>query len=114
MRVPPDGDFGLMEVNALLVNEMTIKPAARALADFLSQGAPCCLGPLAKHAPLTVRPRINEAKHPKTCKRVRARYDGGLPMAKAVVRYDSSYGHSSKISHTKSRPARARQRRPPT
>jgi hypothetical protein len=35
VRVLPDWDFGSMEVNALFVNGKTIKPAARAFADFL-------------------------------------------------------------------------------
>ena len=35
MRVLPDWDFGSMEVNALFVSGKTIKPAARAFADFL-------------------------------------------------------------------------------
>jgi len=34
-RVLPDWDFGSMEVNALFVGRKTIKPAARAFADFL-------------------------------------------------------------------------------
>jgi hypothetical protein len=33
--VLPDWDFGSMEVNALFVSGKTIKPAARAFADFL-------------------------------------------------------------------------------
>jgi DNA-binding transcriptional LysR family regulator len=35
VRVLPDWDFGSMEVNALFVSGKTIKPAARAFADFL-------------------------------------------------------------------------------
>ena len=35
MRVLPDRDFGSMEVNALFVSGKTIKPTARAFADFL-------------------------------------------------------------------------------
>jgi DNA-binding transcriptional LysR family regulator len=35
VRVLPDRDFGSMEVNALFVSGKTIKPAARAFADFL-------------------------------------------------------------------------------
>ena len=35
VRVLSDWDFGSMEVNALFVNGKTIKPAARAFADFL-------------------------------------------------------------------------------
>ena len=35
VRVLPDWDFGSMEVNALFVSRKTIKPAARAFADFL-------------------------------------------------------------------------------
>lgn len=35
VRVLPDWDFGSMEVNALFVGGKTIKPAARAFADFL-------------------------------------------------------------------------------
>ena len=35
VRVLPDWDFGSMEVNALFANGKTIKPAARAFADFL-------------------------------------------------------------------------------
>jgi DNA-binding transcriptional LysR family regulator len=38
VRVLPDWDLGSMEVNALFVSGRTIKPAARAFADFL-QGA---------------------------------------------------------------------------
>ena len=34
-RVLPDWDFGSMEVNELFVGGKTIKPAARAFADFL-------------------------------------------------------------------------------
>jgi DNA-binding transcriptional LysR family regulator len=34
-RVLPDWDFGSMEVNELFVSGKTIKPAARAFADFL-------------------------------------------------------------------------------
>jgi hypothetical protein len=33
--VLPDWDFGSMDVNALFANGKTIKPAARAFADFL-------------------------------------------------------------------------------
>ena len=35
VRVLPDWDFGSREVNALFVSGKTIKPAARAFADFL-------------------------------------------------------------------------------
>jgi DNA-binding transcriptional LysR family regulator len=35
VRVLPDQDFGSMELNALFVSGKTIKPAARAFADFL-------------------------------------------------------------------------------
>ncbi|WP_128921366.1 LysR family transcriptional regulator [Bradyrhizobium nanningense] len=35
VRVLPDWDFGSMEVNALFASGKTIKPAARAFADFL-------------------------------------------------------------------------------
>lgn len=35
VRVLPDWDFGSMELNALFVSGKTVKPAARAFADFL-------------------------------------------------------------------------------
>ena len=35
VRVLPDWDFASMEMNALFVSGKTIKPAARAFADFL-------------------------------------------------------------------------------
>jgi DNA-binding transcriptional LysR family regulator len=48
VRVLPDWDFGSMEINALFVTGRTIKPAARAFADFLQaallsrDGSPIC------------------------------------------------------------------------
>jgi DNA-binding transcriptional LysR family regulator len=43
VRVLPDWDFGSMEVNALFANGKTIKPTARAFADFPS-GSSVLLG----------------------------------------------------------------------
>jgi hypothetical protein len=95
VRVLPDWDFGSMEVNALFANGKTIKPAARAFADFLlrelrtaEDGSGQSIAVTARHSPRlliqylypTLAENLTVAKHAPPTVRPRA---GGSQRASA-------------------------------